>query len=267
MGNITPSAVYAYAYVAMAPFGFLGHTCSLITFSSKTLRTTSTGFLFIFLTLSDTLYISVMIPDFLQEISIQIVRSEELCRFRTFALNFSTVTSAWILVLIAIDRLVRVRFPFRQARLCTRKVAACMIATVCICSTVFTYHVLEPQFAFGSLTSSRCGTVRSPPTTYSIFYYNTWPILQLIFTYVLPSILMAGFLMGVYSKMHEQQTMVAGSSRREKQQRQMLILMISSVSWFVFCTLPYGTFRIIVQRIGSTVTISWISHILNVCRR
>ena len=266
MGNVSFSHVNADGFMVMSPFGFIGHACSLLTFANKTLRATSTGFLFIFLTLSDILYLSVAVPEFIQELNISIVRSETLCRFRAFITNFSAGTSAWILVLIAIDRLIRVRFPFRHARLCTRKVAACMTAVVCICGTMFTSHVLQPEFTFPTPTSNRCGPIRSPPTTYSLFYYNIWPILQLISTYLLPSILMIFFLIGVYSKMNEQRTIVAGSSRRERQQRQMLILMISSVAWFIICTLPYGTFRIINQRIVSTPTTSLISSVLELFR-
>ena len=258
--------VNAYGLLAMSPFGFIGHTCSLVTFSSKTLRTTSTGFLFILLTLCDILYLSIMVPELMQELGTEILRSEVLCRSRPFIFNTSTVISAWLLVLIAIDRLIRVRFPFQQAQLCTRKVAACMTAVVCICAAVFTYHVLQPEFTFTNPITSRCGPNRTNPTSYSIFYYNTWPILQLIFTYVLPSICMSLFLIGVYSKMRQQQTVAVASLRREKQQRQMLILMISSVVWFIICTLPYGTFRIILQRIPSTSTTSLVSNILNILR-
>ncbi len=100
------------------------------------------------------------------------------------------MTSAWLLVLIAADRLVRARFPHRQARLCTRKVAAWLVGSVCACATLFTSHVLQPVFAFTSQSFKWCGPARSPVTSYTIFYSNTWPILQLIITYILPSGLM-----------------------------------------------------------------------------
>ena len=266
MGNAFAGEIDFYSYVMTSPFGFIGHTCSLITFSSKTLRVNSTGFLFIFLTLSDLLYLFFFICDFLQDISVPMLRREELCRCRAFVLNVSSVTSAWLLVLIAIDRLIRVRFPFRHARLCTRKMIACVTVVICICAMVFTYHVLQPEFAFASRTSGRCGPMRSPPTDYSTFYYNIWPTLQLIVTYVLPSICMIFILIGIYTKMRERQAVVAGVTRREKQQRQMLILMISSVAWFVICTLPCGIFRIVTQRSGITPSTLLITDILEIFR-
>lgn len=266
MGNSFAGEIDFYSYIMTSPFGFIGHTCSLITFSSKTLRVTSIGFLFICLTISDLLYLFFFICDFLQDINVSILRSEELCRSRAFVINFSSVTSAWLLVLIAIDRLIRIRFPFRHARLCTRKMAACMTAMICLYAIVFTYHVLQRHFAFSSRTSIRCGPVRSPPTEYSIFYYNTWPTLQLIVTYVLPGTLMILILIGIYTKMRERQTVFVGLTRREKQQRQMLILMISSVAWFLICTLPCGIFRIITQRSGITPSTLLVTDILEIFR-
>ena len=255
-----------YTYAITSPFGFLGQICSLITFSSKSLRITSTGFLFIVLTLSDASYLLISIYDFLEDLDLPMLTSEHICRLVTFIQNFSTVASAWFLVLIAMDRLVRVRFPFRQARLCTRKVAAYMTTLVCICATLFTHHVLGPEFGFSNRRRNRCGLPRSPVTTYSNFYFNIWPILQLLFTYVLPGILMILCLIGVYYKIRRRRTIFVASVRRERQQRQMLVLMISSVSWFLICTLPYGTFRMVTQRIESTPSIRLISDILQIFR-
>lgn len=266
MGSTFVNDIDFYGYIFATPLGFVGHACSLITFLSKTLRITSVGFLFICLTISDVLYLSMSTYEFLQDVDVPVLRSEHVCRFYTFILNFSTFTSAWLLVLIAIDRLVRVRFPFRQGRLCTRKVAAIMATFICICATVYTHHVLQPEFAFTSRTGNRCGPLRSPPTTYSIFYTNVWPIIQLVFTYILPSVSIIFSVIGIYSKMRVRQNAVVASMRREKQQRQMLILMISSVTWFIVCTLPFGLFRIVTQRTESTSVIRVIDDVLDVLR-
>jgi hypothetical protein len=184
MVNTIAGLISFYGYILTSPLGFIGHVCSLITFSSKTLSLTSTALLFIFLALSDIVYLFMYIYDFIA-ITLQVptVSNINLCHFRTFILNFSTFTASWILVLIALDRFIRARFPFRQARLCTRKVAVCAVAILYMCAIAFTYHVLQPELAFTIPGTNLCQPARFPPTSYSIFFYNVWPILQVIVTF------------------------------------------------------------------------------------
>jgi hypothetical protein len=253
MTSTVTTGILFYGYLFTAPVGFIGHICSLITFLSKTLRVSSIGILFIFLTLSDALYLLIFIRDFIViSVEVSTLQNTDLCRFRTFILNFSTFTSSWVLVLIATDRLVRTRFPYRQARFCTRKVAAWSLAILCVCSALLTSHVLQPEFTFKTPGSNLCGPARSPPTCYSIFYYNTWPILQLFITYLIPICWMIFCLIGICSKVRVQATLVIASTRRENLQRQMLILMISSVTCFAITTLPSAIYRIVYFYVGDS---------------
>lgn len=240
---------YAFSYA----IGFIGHTCSLIIFSSKSLRETSTGLFFIFLTISNVLYQLISIRDFIVlYLRIPTVPDANICRLRVFIQNFSTVTSAWLLVLITVDRLIRVRFPYQQTRICTQKMALYSTTIVCICSILFTCHVLQPSFAYTNVASNTCGPSRSPTTPYSYFYFEIWFLLQLIFTYFIPSILMIICVISIYCKIRLQRTLVVGVARRERIQRHMLILMLSSIACFIICTIPYSIHRIVYQRTGVT---------------
>jgi hypothetical protein len=255
MVNTIAGLISFYGYILTSPLGFIGHVCSLITFSSKTLSLTSTALLFIFLALSDIVYLFMYIYDFIA-ITLQVptVSNVNLCHFRTFILNFSTFTASWILVLIALDRFIRARFPFRQARLCTRKVAVCAVGILYICAIAFTYHVLQPELAFVIPGTNLCQPTRFPPTSYSIFFYNVWPSLQLILTYFIPSGLMILCAIGSYTKVNAQQNMMGPSRRREKLQRQMLILMISSISCFIIFTWPFSIFLIVSIHFGISLS-------------
>ena len=78
MSNPTAQAIGLYGYILTFPFGFIGHICNLLTFSSKVLRTTSTGLLFIFLTISDIMYQLMSIFDFItQNLQISIIKRVE----------------------------------------------------------------------------------------------------------------------------------------------------------------------------------------------
>ena len=142
-----------------------------------------------------------------------------LCRFRTFILNFFTFTSAWILVLISIDRFIRARFPYQQARLCTRKMAIYSFAVVCACSTLLTCHVLQSEFAYTDVKSNTCGPSRSTSTSYTKFYFNIWPIMQVIVNYFIPSCLMMIFVISIHSKVRLQRALVVTTARRERIQQ------------------------------------------------
>jgi hypothetical protein len=56
-------------------------------------------------------------------------------------------------------------------------VTAYAIVVVCICLSLFACYVLQPEFATSAVGGTMYGPRRSPPTPYSIFYYNIWPIL------------------------------------------------------------------------------------------
>ncbi|CAF1542569.1 unnamed protein product [Rotaria sordida] len=244
-----------YGYIFTFPLGFIGHILSLVTFSSQTLRVTSTGFLFICLTLSDIIYQLMSINDFIiQVLRVPTSKSVYLCRLRTFILNFLTFTSAWILVLISMDRLIRVRFPHKQRQLCTPKLAALFVSITCICSIIFTCHVLQSDFGFSDPVSPLCGPSRFALTFYSKFYFNIWPILQLFITYFIPNCLMIVSVICIRISMNGQQIQFIRSRRREKNEQQMFILMASSIICFAICTLSYSIHRIVYQRFGVNLT-------------
>ncbi|CAF0865340.1 unnamed protein product [Adineta steineri] len=260
-----------YGYGLSYTLGFIGHTCSLITFSSKNLRQTSTGLLFIFLTFANILYQLITIRDFITlYLLIPTIPSVELCRFCTFIRNFSTFTSAWLLVFIAIDRFIRARFPLKQTRLCTCKTGFYSFIIVCICSTLFTCHVLQSEFIYTDVKSNTCGPSRSPITIYSNFYFNIWPILQVIITYFIPSCLMIISVVSIYSKVRSQRNIVR-RGKNEKIQQHMLILMISSVTCFAVCTLSYSIHRVVYSRTGVTsatvdqIAVLTVFYNLNFC--
>ena len=170
MTSTAAQAIGFYGYIFSTPFGFLGHICSIITFSSEDLRRTSTGLLFIFLAFSDLLYLFISIRDFIAiTLELPSIRNDHLCRFREFTSNFAAFTSSWLLVLISIDRLIRARFPHQAARICTQKSAFRLILLVCICSIAFTSHVLQPGFSYTDLASHWCGPPASSSTPYSFF--------------------------------------------------------------------------------------------------
>lgn len=265
MADPTARTINFYNYVFTSPLGFIGHTCSVITFSSRNLRQTSTGLLFLCLTIADALYQLMFIYDFVvQTLQIGTTSSTHLCRFRTLILNFSIMVSAWILVLIACDRFIRVRFPHHQTNICRRKVVLYSVLILCLISFGFNAHLLYPDYPYFNRGTNVCGLARAPVTPYTYFYFNVWPILQVLIYYFLPICLMLFGLIGVCLKLRSQRTTVQVSTRRTKLQQHMLLLMVSSVICFALCTLPQSIHRVINLRFGSNSSTPMILSIMNI---
>jgi hypothetical protein len=100
------------------PLDFIGHVCSRITFSSHQLRVTSIGLLFLFLTISDAIYLPMTIYDFITIfLQLPIVPSAYLCRFRTFILKtLQLIVTHFIPVYLIIMFLTGIHFKLRGQR-------------------------------------------------------------------------------------------------------------------------------------------------------
>jgi hypothetical protein len=145
---------------------------------------------------------------------------------------------------------------------------SCILNDSCVyISVLATCYVLFPEFAYTNILTNWCGPANSPVTAYSIFYFNVSGILQVFIIYIAPACLLIVGMIGIYSKVDGQRNLVARSTRRERLQRQMLILMISSISCFIICTILYTVHRIIYLRLGTnsetTLLVSIFSIFLN----
>jgi len=164
-----------YGYILLFLFGFFGHINSIIIFLRQTLRSVSTSSLFVCVAISDIIYLLVCIDDFLYTgLGLSLVNQQTnpnlanvLCRFRSFIQSVAMCSSSWLLLTIAIDRWLRIRFPFKVKKLCTRKRVLFGALIVLICAIALNSHLLLPSF--GSLSGTNtCGSVLD--TTYSFFF-------------------------------------------------------------------------------------------------
>lgn len=232
-------------YVITFGLGLVGHTCSLLTFCQRELRTTSTTVLFLGTTVSDLLYLFMSLYDFfLINLGIPQLSPhyDVLCRFRTFVMNFAQTTSAWLLVCVGLDRLVRARLPHRTRKWCTKKnVGLAQVIVIC-CSVTLNCHVLLPAFTtrFG-MTRFVCGVTRDVLNQYIVFFFYAWTTIQVTMNILLPTLIMLICMCGI----HRGVISAAMVRNNQQVQKQMLILMFSKAMLFLFSTLPYGLSRMV----------------------
>ena len=164
-----------YGYIILFLLGFFGHVNSILIFLDRTLRSVSTSCLFICITLSDIIYLSTCIYDFLYTgLGLTYISQQNntnlaniLCRFRSFVQSVAMCSSSWILLSIAIDRWLRIRFPFQVRKLCTKRRVLFGALIIVSCAIALNSHLLT--LSFGNLSSTNiCGPVGS--AQYSTFY-------------------------------------------------------------------------------------------------
>lgn len=178
--------LYRYVLGFIFLIGFSGNIASLVTFMSPVLRVISTGYLFFMLAMSDILYLTISIFDFVEAGIVQgpifLSAYDSVCRFRWFSKGFIRLYSAWVLVLIAMDRWMRTRFPFNANKWCTRRNASFALIIIILFSIGLHSHMLNAQLFgrfFPGIPSGACGPI-DPTSFYMTFFFTQWPIIQVL---------------------------------------------------------------------------------------
>ncbi|CAF3013966.1 unnamed protein product [Rotaria sp. Silwood2] len=151
------------------------------------LRVTSTGCLFFMVAISDLLYLLVSIFEFVEvgivQRAIFLSVYDNVCRFRWFSRGMIRFCSAWTLVLIAIDRWIKVCFPFKANKWCTRRHAWIAVILLIPPGICLHGHMLSTQLfgrLFPGIPSAACGPI-DPTTYYLYFFFVHWPLIQINF--------------------------------------------------------------------------------------
>ena len=176
--------LYRYGLGFIFLIGFTGNLASIITLMRPTLFATCTGCLFLILAVSDSVFLLVSIFDYVEvgltQGPIFLTNYGSLCRLRWYLKGFIQFCSAWILVLIAIDRWLRTRFPFKANTWCTRRNAVLGVMLIIIISTGLHSHLLSAELfgeLFPGIATAACGPAH-PFSPYYLFFFSQWPLIQ-----------------------------------------------------------------------------------------
>ncbi|CAF1348818.1 unnamed protein product [Adineta steineri] len=268
--------LYRYGLAFIFFIGFSGNFASLVTFMSPVLRVTSTGFLFFMVAISDMLYLMVSIFEFVEVGIVQgpifLSVYDSVCRFRWFSKGFIRFCSAWFLVLIAIDRWLRARFPFKVNQWCTRRNALITVLFTSVLGVGLHGHMLSAQLFggyFPGIPSLACGALNQS-FFYLRFFFTQWPIIQITFISIIPVLLILASSINIYLIIHKEKNRIQpiitsnhAHRRQTRLQRNMLLLMISSAILFSSTTLPISVCQIInAYRIAASFSVD-INKVIN----
>ena len=243
-------ALFGYAFLYI--LGFIGHISSILIFLRPALRRVSTSCLFIALTICDSIYLLVSIYNFINvglQQRDQSIDPSAMCRLRDFIQWTSMCCNAWFLVMISVDRWIRVRFPFKSKEVCTPRNALLIIINIVILSAIFNVHTLIPklygQRPAGIMTV--CGSTQTDPV-YANFSNQILPALFSSVQTLLPVILILIFSCDTFRRLTRQSSTIhdnTHSRRRTQLDNQMLLIMLASITLFMITNLPVGLFNII----------------------
>ncbi len=102
--------------------GIIGNALAIAIFSRKSMRSSLTGYLFLWLAIFDMLSISNGIFDFINSFEIDIfplIYSKVFCKIYLFVIHSFTSVAAYVLVGITIERLIGVSMPHKAKQFCT----------------------------------------------------------------------------------------------------------------------------------------------------
>jgi hypothetical protein len=93
-------------------------------------------------------------------------------------MNMTQLASAWILVLVSLDRWIRTRFPFKSGSICTPKKALIAVAVLLVIDIGLHSHMLTSMFGMliPGYVNGACGPALS--SNYFVFYYYVWLTIQ-----------------------------------------------------------------------------------------
>jgi hypothetical protein len=248
--TIIQSDIALFGYALLFIFGSFGHTNSFLIFLRPTLYRISTSCLFIALITSDSIYLLVSIYDFINTgllIRDSSINPSAICRFRDYIQWTAMCCNAWLLVGIAMDRWIRVRFPFKSKQLCTPRHALIATAIIVILCAGFNAHVLTPYY--GQLPAGVLTVCGPNPTNavYNTFVRQIWPTLFSCVQTVILVILLICFSIDTFRRLARQTTIQNTSRGRRRAQldNQILLIMLATITLFVATTLPFGLFNIL----------------------
>ncbi len=109
-----------YAIPCVWVFGVIGNALAITIFSRKSMRSSLTGYLFLWLAIFDMLSISNGIFDFINLFEINSFPFNNVtCKIIPFLRNSFTSVAAYVLVGITIERLIGISMPHKAKQFCT----------------------------------------------------------------------------------------------------------------------------------------------------
>lgn len=151
-GQIASALNVVYTPILVA-LGILGNIVSIFVFYSSKLRNQSTSQYLTALAVSDTVFLTQLIPPWLKAVQITGVFHRNIfCQFFIYISYVCCTTSSWLVVAFTIERFVAVIYPLQRNVVCTAARARFVIYTLAL----FAFMINVPVLRFAKATPNDC---------------------------------------------------------------------------------------------------------------
>ncbi|XP_060591696.1 probable G-protein coupled receptor 139 [Ruditapes philippinarum] len=180
--------------------GLTGNILSVIVLAQASTRKTSTGFMLIFLTVTDTLILiySVLVRwlNHMFEINLK-TSSNGACKFHMFISYFLFQLSPWILVLVTVERVFSVKYPHRVRDVFTRRrVIISLFILVLVLGSVNAHLIYGYEHVYKDKYEAYYCTASS---NYENFMFKYWTWIDFVLAFVIPfCVLLCGNIMVIH---------------------------------------------------------------------
>ena len=178
VGDFTANKIGHFIWVYVSPLlllvGVVGNTLSVLVLLRKALRSSTTMFYLIFLSVGDilTLYTGLLRYWISNAFDIDVRNiSDTGCKIHTFLVYLSLDFTVWVLVSVTVDRCLSVSMPFRTKRICTIWRSKLIVIFI-----VFVLSLKNMHFLWNlELSYLRTETCNGKSESIRQFYRFVWP--------------------------------------------------------------------------------------------
>lgn len=240
--------IYMIIYPIIFIIGLVGNLLSSLVFSTTEISQNSCGIYFLLLAISDSIALIGGLHHCLTIGYYVSINCVAYCRTRNFLVYASTDMVSWMIVAISVDRLLKVKFPFKSRTHCTHRLSKRVAAVITIILILKNIH-LTSKF-IGDLTPDAADTCDPNPAypTYVHFFENIWPWIDLTSFVLLPFIIVASCNIFIIYDQHQRHL----KFRHRNLDRSLTkFLLISSIS-LITCNFPVAITIVIYPYISKT---------------
>ena len=179
-------------------FGTCGNILNITILSRHALRKYSTSMYLLFLAASDMTYLTLsLVTDAATALRLFSIYhlNDASCKLVEWLLYTSGLLSVWLLVMITLERLLAIKYPFTARHKMTPMFAFVTCITLLVALCLFTGHVLLQNQVVDVLTVTQNAThnwtmterfCTQMPESHRVFYNGDWSLLLFIFGNVIP---------------------------------------------------------------------------------
>ncbi len=272
-GTDIASYIFNYGPFIVWPFGTIGNILSFVVFSHKEFKHTLTGFLFRWLAVFDFIVVQEHIERPLMFAGVDPLGLSLWACGITFWLVFSfQIIAAWMLVAIAVERLIAVQWPHQAKSLCTVKrgkiyVGILVLSALFIMFPTVWSMIILPFYdtALGRTVSYCIFSSNNDFINFFISYLRPWLVFLLYA--VVPFCVLIGSNITIIVYMHralkKRKSQGANVAIKQKPFASINIMLICVSITFVILTTPLALYFIDGMQITELWAVGYVLQALN----